>query len=49
MAHGIHIDLPDWAPPEAAQVLWLRAHDPAVRGRVVHPPAFAEVAAGDPR
>jgi putative acetyltransferase len=42
-AHGIHIDLPDWAPPEAAQVLRLRAYDPAVRGRVVYPPAFAEV------
>ncbi len=45
--HGIHIDLPDWAPPEAAQVLWLRTRDPSLRGRVVYPPAFAEVTGGD--
>ena len=38
---GIHIDLPSWAPPEAAQVLRLRAYDPAIRGVVVYPPAFA--------
>jgi putative acetyltransferase len=38
--HGIHIDLPDWAPREAGQVLRLAADDPAVRGRVVYPPAF---------
>ena len=36
--------LPDWAPPEAAQVLRLRAYDPSVQGRVVYPPAFDEVA-----
>jgi putative acetyltransferase len=41
---GIHITLPVWAPPEAAQVLRLRAYDPSVQGRVVYPPAFAEVA-----
>ena len=41
---GIHMTLPDWAPPEAAQVLRLRAYDPSVQGRVVYPPAFDEVA-----
>jgi putative acetyltransferase len=37
------IHLPDWAPPEAAQVLRLGAHDPddpALRGTVVYPPPF---------
>jgi putative acetyltransferase len=42
-AHGIHIDLPSWAPPEAAQVMRLERHDPAWRGRVVYPPAFDDV------
>jgi putative acetyltransferase len=37
---GISITLPDWAPPEAAQVLRLENYDPAVRGHVVYPPAF---------
>jgi putative acetyltransferase len=37
---GIEINLPDWAPPEAAQVLRLTRYDSAVRGRVVYPPAF---------
>ena len=40
---GITIDLPDWAPPEAAQVLRLEAYDPTdptLRGAVVYPPAF---------
>jgi putative acetyltransferase len=46
-SHGIHIDLPDWAPPEAAQVLRLRAYDPAVRGRVRYPAAFTEIEARD--
>jgi putative acetyltransferase len=39
-AHGIHLHLPDWAPPEAGQVLRLAADDPAIRGEVVYPPAF---------
>ena len=39
--HGVTFDLPDWAPPEAAQVYLLRGHDPALRGRVTYPPAFA--------
>jgi putative acetyltransferase len=38
--HGIRITLPEWAPPEAAQVLRLRNHDPSIRGLVVYPPAF---------
>jgi putative acetyltransferase len=42
-AHGIHIALPSWAPPEAAQVLRLRAYDPSIRGHVVYPPAFHDV------
>jgi putative acetyltransferase len=39
-SHGIHLHLPDWAPPEAGQVLRLAADDPAIRGEVVYPPAF---------
>lgn len=41
--HGIEIHLPDWAPPEAAQVKLLSAHDPndaSLRGEVVYPAAF---------
>jgi putative acetyltransferase len=38
--HGIEIDLPSWAPPEAAQVRRLSQDDPAIRGRVVYPAAF---------
>ena len=41
--HGIRIHLPDWAPPEAGQVLRLTNHDPAIRGEVVYPPAFADL------
>ena len=41
--HGIHITLPAWAPPEAAQVVRLRSYDAAIRGRVVYPAAFDEV------
>jgi putative acetyltransferase len=41
--HGITFDLPDWAPPEAGMVYLLPAYDPAVRGRVVYPPAFTAV------
>ena len=43
--YGIRIDLPDWAPPEASMVYLLPAYDPAFRGRVEYPPAFAAVAA----
>ena len=41
--HGITLHLPDWAPPEAAQVMLLAcydASDPTLRGAVVYPPAF---------
>jgi putative acetyltransferase len=41
--HGIEITLPDWAPPEAAQVRLLRSYDPndpTLRGRVIYPAAF---------
>jgi putative acetyltransferase len=37
---GVAIDLPDWAPREAGQVYLLRSYSPAVRGRLVYPPAF---------
>ena len=43
-AHGIEIDLPSWAPPEAAQVLVLRRDRALPQGRVVYPPAFDLVA-----
>lgn len=41
--HGIELPLPDWAPPEAAQVMPLSAYgpdDPTLRGRVVYPSTF---------
>ena len=38
--YGIHITLPDWAPPEAAQIMRLRNYDSSLRGHVVYPPAF---------
>ena len=41
--YGIRITLPEWAPPEAAQILRLRTYDPALRGLVVYPPAFDAV------
>lgn len=37
---GIEIHLPDWAPPEAGQVLPLDAYDPSWRGTVRYPPPF---------
>lgn len=40
---GIHINLPSWAPPEAAQVMRLRGYDPSWKGRVVYPSAFDEI------
>ncbi len=39
--HGGTFELPDWAPPEAAQVFRLPGHGAGPRGRVVYPPAFA--------
>jgi len=41
---GITINLPDWAPAEAAQVVRLSNYDPSIRGVVVYPPAFDLVA-----
>jgi putative acetyltransferase len=44
--HGIEIHLPDWAPPEAAQVTRLAnfdANDPMLRGTVVYQPAFDDL------
>ena len=38
--YGIHINLPHWAPREAAQLMRLTNYDPAIRGTVVYPPAF---------
>jgi len=38
--HDIQLHVPDWAPPEAGQVLRLTADDPAITGEVVYPPAF---------
>jgi putative acetyltransferase len=43
LPHGIQINLPSWAPPEAAQVLRLTSYEPSVRGLVVYPPAFDAV------
>jgi putative acetyltransferase len=40
--YGIHIELPHWAPREAAQVMRFRNYDPRLRGQVVYPPAFVE-------
>ena len=40
--YGIRINLPDWAPPEAAQMMRLTNYDPTIRGTVVYPPAFDE-------
>jgi len=41
--YGIHIDLPDWAPPEAAQICLLSKERPSVRGHVVYPESFDTV------
>lgn len=40
---GIEMALPDWAPPEAGMAYPLSVHHPAVRGRLVEPPAFAAI------
>ncbi len=42
---GITMDLPDWAPQEAAQVRRLSAYDPAIRGRLKYPDAFDDLPA----
>jgi putative acetyltransferase len=38
--YGLCLPLPDWAPPEAAQVLRLHPDAPLPSGRVVYPEAF---------
>jgi putative acetyltransferase len=38
--YGIHINLPDWAPREAAQMMRLTNYDGAIRGTVVYPAPF---------
>jgi putative acetyltransferase len=42
--YGIEIPVPSWAPPEAGQVLRLSRYHPSLRGKVVYPPAFDDVA-----
>ena len=37
---GVSIDLPDWAPPEAAMVYPLSNYRPAISGKLDYPPAF---------
>ena len=41
--YGIELPIPDWAPREASQVLWLGDVDPTMTGRVVYSSAFDEV------
>jgi putative acetyltransferase len=41
--HGITIDVPEWAPREAAQVFLLPTHGPAITGHVEYPSAIADV------
>jgi len=38
--HGVTMDLPDWAPPAAAQVRRLTAWDGSLRGRLVDTEPF---------
>jgi len=45
---GIRFTLPDWAPPEAAQISRLRNYDPEIRGLVVYPKAVLDAIAADP-
>jgi putative acetyltransferase len=40
---GVSIDLPRWAPEEAAMVSPLSHYDSRVRGKVIYPPAFDRV------
>jgi putative acetyltransferase len=47
LRYGIQIHLPGWAPPEAAQVKRLMSfdrNDPTLRGTVVYPAAFDNLA-----
>lgn len=38
---GVFFDLPEWAPPNAGQMYKLANYDPAIKGKVRYPPAFA--------
>ena len=38
--HNIELPLPEWAPPEAGQVIYFGDRDPALTGVAVYPPAF---------
>lgn len=41
--HGIHMELPDWAPREAGQVALLAIYDPddqSLRGQISYPPVY---------
>jgi putative acetyltransferase len=40
---GITMDLPDWAPIEAAQIRRLTNYDPSIKGRVVYPESFDDL------
>jgi len=40
-AYGVTLALPDWAPPEAAQVYLLSKYDERLTGRIEYPPAIA--------
>jgi putative acetyltransferase len=40
---GITMDLPDWAPQEAAQLRRLTNYDPSIRGRVIYPDSFDDL------
>jgi putative acetyltransferase len=42
-ALGITMDLPDWAPAEAAQLRRLTNYDPSIKGRVVYPESFDDL------
>lgn len=42
VAFGVSINLPEWAPPEAAQLMRLSAYDPTITGTVVYPDYFDE-------
>ncbi len=42
--YGIHLPVPAWAPPEAGQMVRLGRYHRSLRGRVVYPPAFADLA-----
>lgn len=40
--YGIEMPLPDWAPPQAGQILMLAQHNPELVGSVIYPPYFEE-------